>query len=622
MAIETQGLALEDTKLVASMAKGNPMLRELKARMGNPVEDTMFLTALGAMMETRIELETKRERMFEQTAEWADEEINGYDEVIIGGGPTAAAYAAVRTRIGRPRPLVITDTLGGKSFPMVPWFRLNSTNRPGELGLSSEEAALNVIPGSPVQPSMLNMDKYQDNSVPAFVTRTSLMRNADLRKGTVDVVQVADRGKRRFIVGLVGGGVVYADRVLDARGLGEPVKLTADGSYGDSPLVEWSERILSVYGFAKRFVGPFPFRDYSRVAVIGSGDSGKVVVEALLGTGPNRHMSVPMLDWVEQIDWYGNSLPVDCTSWRDSERGRYQDIGAFLNRPDEGRARLRVFQSNAVSADEGLDKVYVSGRPYDAVIVAIGFRSSNITGAYDRDSGFFYANDGRTALGRKVQNRELYQIGVTAALPFDISDPDSTKRLANNKVALFRNLPRVVQLAMKLPAIQPGLEVTSAKVLRTTRKLLGKGLKGVKIRLGDEVRLLDQFGGEFARGKAVKFTGKPDVVFAIKPERYNFTGEDLIPITTEQLESITVIVGDLPRPKKETESRRDLGYDASGNPLREGDRVSFTDYNGDRYEATVRDGEFQFLLVQRDGYSSDDRFELDEDEYNSVEKED
>jgi nicotinamide riboside kinase len=130
--------------MVATLAKGSPMLRELKPRKDMfGTEDAMYLTTLGAMIETRMEVEARREAMFAKTHGWADDEVNGYDEVIIGGGPTAAAYAAARVLSGKPRPLVITDTLGGRAFgkamdgkPPAPWFRLNSSNRPGELGLT------------------------------------------------------------------------------------------------------------------------------------------------------------------------------------------------------------------------------------------------------------------------------------------------------------------------------------------------------------------------------------------------------------------------------------------------------------------------------------------------------
>src|SRR5215831_15718495 len=130
MSVDTQGLAIQEQTVLEKMAKGNPMLRELKPRRNMfPTNDAMYLTALGAMLETRREVETLREAMFDQTTEWADDDTNGYDEVIIGGGPTAAAYCAARVLTGKPRPLVITNTLGGDAFSTAPWFRLNSSNR-------------------------------------------------------------------------------------------------------------------------------------------------------------------------------------------------------------------------------------------------------------------------------------------------------------------------------------------------------------------------------------------------------------------------------------------------------------------------------------------------------------
>lgn len=606
--------------MVATMAKSSPMLRELKPRKDMfGTEDTMYLMALGAMVETRMEVEARREAMFAKTEGWADDEVNGYDEVIIGGGPAAAAYAAARVLSGKPRPLVITDTLGGKTFSTAPWYRLNSSNRPGELGLSSEESALNVLPGSPIQGSMLNVDKYQDNTVQAFVTRSSLLRYADIRKGTAIAVEPGNQ-LRAFAVKLEDGGIVFASRVIDARGLGAPTKLRSRTS--DSQEIPFGNRIMSVYDFADRFCQPFPFRDLHKVAVVGNGDTAKVTVEALLGTGPSRHMSVPMLDWVEQIDWYG-VLPNNCEAWRDQERGRYQDLGSFLRKPDDGRQRLRVIANTRAGVDEGLDNVYVGGRPYDAVVVCIGFEGARreLFDPVRTDANFVFANDGRTAIAQQYVGQELYSIGVTANLGFDQSDPESTTRIENNKVALFRILPRVVQIAMKLPAIKPELEVTSAKALRTTRKLVGKDQFGNKIRLGDEVRYYNGSGIQVARGKAVRSNNRFSL-FAIEQDGLRATKGVRLYINEAMLPSIVVSRPEAERLPIKKANRTIVGYDVNGEPLRPGDDIVYSDYDGDRiYGTVIEESEnSEYISIRREGYNDGDQVDLDEDEYGTVEK--
>lgn len=599
MSIETQGLTLQDTKLIEATAKANAMLRELKPRKGAFVsEDSLYLTVAGAFPDTRMTVEAKREAMFAKTEGWADGDQNGYDEVIVGTGPSAAAWAATAVASGRPRPLAIGTTLGGDPFALTPtpWFNLNSRNRPGEAGLSSEESALNVIPGVPVQGEMLNLDEYQDNSVLAYITRTGLIRYADLRKSMVSSIEFASGSPRRYRVTLEDG-VVYADRVIDARGLGMPTKLR---SQEDNKSIEWGDRILSVYDFAKRFDQPFPFKGLERVAVIGGGDSGKVVVEALLGIGPNRHMSVPMLDWVEQIDWYGQRLPDDCEDWRQNVRGRYADIGSFLRRPDQGRSRLRVFQERGF-VDEGMDKVYVGGRPYDAVIVCVGFDTPGELPGVPRDYGsnVVYGASGDNALGRKTadstgESGAIYQVGVAANLRFDSADPQSTRRISNNQVALFRNLPRIVQLSVKLKPIQPELVVMSAKEFKTARKVVATGKGGYKIRLGDQVRIRYGDGTTRFTGKVIKPLN-PFFKFAVDERSDGYAAVDIEDSFLRYVEPFE------PR-RRRSRSTEVLGYDDDGAAIREGDRLEVIQPDGDEYigTAVTADAEYRGYAVKRD----------------------
>jgi hypothetical protein len=605
----TQGLDVQDMKEAEKLAKSMALLKELKPRMKGAFasEDAMYLTAVGAVMEMRMELERKRERMFAKTEGWADQVDTGYDELIVGGGPSAAAYAATRTASGKPRPLVVSNVLGGESFSttLSPWFDLNSRNRPGDGGLPSEGAALNVIPNAPVQGENLNMAEFQNNSDIGYVVRTALLRFADLHKGVVERVERAlSRQPRRFVVKLASGAQLYADRVIDARGMGEPSQLRNRAVGGKIP---FSERIWSFSDFAKRFDQPFPFRDLDRVAVIGDGDSARVVAEALLGIGPSQHMSVPMLDWVAQVDWYGPSLPSTCEDWRSRERGRYQRLGSFLRAQDNGIQRLRVFRDSGYPS-EGLDRVYVGGRPYDAAIVCIGFEQENtsIEGSFaNNDFGeYAYAADARTALARTFDGgTKLVRIGVAANLGFDDGDTSETTRIENNRVALFRLLPRIVQLAIQLPVLNENIAPPEKpKPVRRPRKRpvkvkfaepLGYDREGEPIFEGDRVVSGSSFTGVVVRSAV---DGYPLAVIRDDGVPGGNPSDDgwVIP-SPETLEPA--------RGRVISNNNKILGYDVDGESIRVGDKVEFIEEEYGSYvtgTVVARDSDAYRFGVKRD----------------------
>lgn len=374
------------------------------------------------------------------------------DEVIIGGGLHAAIYAAGRVAAGYPRPVVLErGTVGGAfAYSERPSFWLNSNNRPGLIGGPGMDQALNYLPGAPVQPSQLSLNEYQTNADLAWVIRVTLAMYATVYVGAE--VDNLTRDAGRYELSLANGNRLYAGRVIDARGLGDPNGINeCDG-----------DRVLSFPQLLGMMDRTFPLQGMGRVAVIGGGDSGKVAVEALLGIGPSSGMSTAALDYVPSIDWYGRDIPQDCEAWRTDVRRRYGRIGAYLPQPgSERRTRLSVIPSRG-TVTKSIGSALVNDRVYDRVVIATGFERKQL-GDYDLnyDYSSYQANPGRRGDGTYIAKvvdyspRGIFQIGPNANLQFtDAEERDSKiSRFPANRVSIFRLAPRTAALAANLDAV-------------------------------------------------------------------------------------------------------------------------------------------------------------------------
>jgi hypothetical protein len=365
-------------------------------------------------------------------------------EVIIGSGCHAAVYAATRVRSGYPRPLVLErgERVGG-AFAVTarPVFYLNSRNRPGGAGLAGDQgASLNYLPGAPIQAAAVSMTEYQTNADMAFVIRLALAQFADVvtdarvvsvvRDGTGVEIQIADRGP------------VFAGRVIDARGLGDPT---------DQDLAN-DTTILTFGQFMRRMATAWPLRGVRRAAVVGGGDSAKCAVESLLGIAPQPFMAAAALDSVDRIDWYSDQLPSSCDDWQRDIRGRYQAIGRYL-RPDRfGVRRLTVVGRRArpvALPGTGL----IDGRTYDLVVVCTGNQETDIDGL---DFGYFdeYPIAGGTVVARQHDNLPAFRVGPHARLPFTAQErADGIDDIPANAVSMFRTATKTAALAATLPPV-------------------------------------------------------------------------------------------------------------------------------------------------------------------------
>jgi hypothetical protein len=208
-------------------------------------------------------------------------------------------------------------------------------------------------------------------------------------------------------------------------------------------------RIYNYPTFMRRMDEPFPFKDIRRVAVIGAGDSGRTVIEALTGQGPSSGMSVASLDWVERIDWYGLDQQYVRKTWEECNRSRYRGIGRALPQDaQDALARVRPIVPRATSINEGFNCVYVNEVPYDLAINCTGFLT-NVVGNDSGSTPDLYTVNGR-AVGNWLPNRDVFAVGPAASLAFT---PDETTYLAEalkikeNSTSIFRYAGRTAALA-------------------------------------------------------------------------------------------------------------------------------------------------------------------------------
>ena len=362
-------------------------------------------------------------------------------EVIIGSGVTAAGYCAARVLSGFEPPLVLeaSDRPGGVfALSHLPAFRLNSPNRPGLGGVPGEQAALNYIPGAPIQLAGLSRAEFQDNTDVAFVVRAMLAMYARVIPGSAVTGLEADGATRNTVTyTYYGAREMIAGRVIDARGTGVPVA-ECDGKI-----------VLDFNQFMKRMDDPFPLRGMGRVAVIGDGDAAKCVIESLLGISPGLGMTPASLDWVPRIDWYAPKLPDNRDEWKRTQRGRYGCIASYLPPEEtfaEKTARLRLFRKTGTPV-RSIGCVLVRERTYDMAVMCTGNRLNEL----NPDFSGAWELYGSPRMCRRIGGTSLLRAGPAADLPFsDQEQTNGVDRRPENAKGMFRYTPKTAALAVSL----------------------------------------------------------------------------------------------------------------------------------------------------------------------------
>jgi hypothetical protein len=469
----TLAIALDSVSRMRDMRDGMRTMGERSSEIGDPL--AMRLVTAAFIPAARESVRSVLFRTWE--ANTRATMPDAVPELVIGGGVHAAIYCAARVRQGYPRPLVLESGNPGGAFAVSNGasFRLNSSNRPGLVGLPGDGSALNVLPGAPIQASMISGDEYSTNADLAFVTQVTLAQYADVRMGC-RVTSI--RGDQVNVSSYLTGRTfaVRAGRIIDARGLGEPRSLDiADGV-----------TVQTFNQFMASFDGNFPLRDLNAVAVVGDGDAARCAIEGLLGIGPAQTMTAFGLDYVPAIDWYSSTgLPETCADWRSSQRGRYLRISSYLPRQQGGfdrfgdrvrnggavarTARIRVFSSTRGLVTPSVGTALVNDRTYDRVILATGFRLPDLDIADEGTFTSYPAGSSRRAStqlasqysaaaiggGTSVQ---LFRVGPAAGIEFSTAEETAgVSSIPQNRAAIFRLAPRTAALAASLPDVQiPG----------------------------------------------------------------------------------------------------------------------------------------------------------------------
>lgn len=414
-------------------------MRERAAEFSSPME--MQLTAIALSPVYRETAETELDRFWSDRSRFTQlYRADRRREVIIGSGYHAAVYATQRARLGYPKPIVLerSSRVGG-TFAMTdrPTFYLNSRNRPGRGGLAGDRRAnLNYLPGAPIQAANISMSEYQTNADMAFAIRIALAEYADVFTG---VTALGAAGSDLQITTDGDDYVLTPGRIIDARGLGDPV-VTSD------PI----SRIFNFPDFMKHMTGQWPLRGVRQVAVIGGGDSAKCAVEALIGIGPQSSLTIPVLDNVDRIDWYAESLPFDCADWRKAVRGRYQAIGPSLRADRFGERRINIFHQRVSPVALPSGDALIGGRSYDMIVMATGSAEKRLPGLSPASYSSYEV--GGRFVAKKSFDYNVFRVGPHADLQFDAAERASgVADIAANAVSMFRTGSKTAALAASLP---------------------------------------------------------------------------------------------------------------------------------------------------------------------------
>jgi hypothetical protein len=288
------------------------------------------------------------------------------DQIVVGMGPHGAAYAQEITNKD-PRATVLlveaTNQPGGTFARVGSAFALNSTNRK-DTGERAQPGSgdLNKVHDIVGLPDYKGRRWAEAGSVGEVTTIGSYLSSAlplmETRVEKVEKVSEADplfertkaENTPRYKVTLSSGGTrkaVYTNFVVFSTGIGTP---KAFGEVGTDTIIAQEKesaqaarlpapRIEAFTDFVNRVGNPenkTPIRDLvgKEVAIIGGGDSGRVLVELLTGLGPESgyKADVAQVGQVKKIYWFvGYDGFETCKDYIAETRARYSQIAQALN---------------------------------------------------------------------------------------------------------------------------------------------------------------------------------------------------------------------------------------------------------------------------------------------------
>lgn len=398
------------------------------------------------------------------------------DEVVVGGGLHAAIYGANRKAV---LTLVEDKRRMGGQFARAfrPVFYLNSRTRQSlDNTEPGREGTLNWIPGGIVQPGHVTGLEYPTNADMAFVIRCNLAyfyRDRRISKATRITPALAPTlaGQKLLRVFGMVSPALYGKRVIIATGLG-PANVPEIRTSGLVDRIFSFDEFLRVKGNSLR---QFPLQNWENVAVVGASDSGCVVLEYLLGQGPDVGMSVTTLDFPKRIEWFGQQ----CTfreTFEECYRSRYRGIARYMPRRGNRNAYHRVISNpgRAIAVENGADGARIiykdlngeirRSRLFDHVVWCTGYSPSDdlrVMPKRARDelgTAVDYVQnaplepvvvDGEV-IAMKYKGLEVYRVGPAAQIPVTEDERRQNpvlQQIPENSAALFRYANRTAKLA-------------------------------------------------------------------------------------------------------------------------------------------------------------------------------
>jgi hypothetical protein len=328
-------------------------------------------------------------------------------ELVVGSGWHAAVYSGEALAVNPDRDAVAAEGapfIGGQfSRATRAVHLLNSRTRPertDEPNRPGSASSLNSMRRSPLQQADVDTKAYGDQKAFGEVVETNmflasrvmtdmeLVRIRVLPRGTVEALlhnpQTGELFTTRHKRVVVAGGI--GEELTGFENADEETRRLLDEERA-TPLAE--RRILTSQDFIALTgdgANDFPLRGMRNVAIIGPGDTGRVILGKLTGHETESGKSVPTLDWVERIGLYGEGSDTR-KEYLGENRPRYVGVALEMPRTDEYQSyysRVRPFEGRAQRLrrlDDGRIQVIsqdaggfeVRGE-YDRVITAAGYR--------------------------------------------------------------------------------------------------------------------------------------------------------------------------------------------------------------------------------------------------------
>jgi hypothetical protein len=355
-------------------------------------------------------------------------------EVVLGGGPAAAAFVATRAALGYSRVVVVNKsrTLGGIFTELVKfdlnssnWSSVASTASPGPTRIRpmSPTDDLNLIPNSQFQVRDKTMSEYPDSFSMARAVRETLNEYADTYSNAELLYDST--------------GSMYSPEGIK---LGRARRIIFAGGLVPKPVPQGTA-IMSGYEFLR---SPVRYLADKKIAVIGDGATAAQVVELMVGDSYMKPVTLP-----GNIHWFGGpDMLLTKSTWMEYYHARFSGLGRHFPQSGVGGGIIRPFDVRG-AVDPAGEIAVVNQEVFDLVVYCPGFDPApcpvSMPGVVQLGGMSVARSSGRS----DPLNGRVFAIGAAAGFenPYQ---PYRTRFSASNN-ALYVNLPRIAAFAGALP---------------------------------------------------------------------------------------------------------------------------------------------------------------------------